>query len=495
MKKAVFVLLSLLLMVSIAAIPSDAISAKPASSSHLSAPSAIPDPKPAKELVGNILKRLEMAKQCIDRKHKAEFEAVLDLIDTLTTQAEALETEIDAYIETGKPSHSSNAVDRYGDLRKAIVESIEWLATLDVDREILQCVQERLSSTGPYLKRLYKALGGLEEVEADEGEPEDLTPAPTPSETARPPEEIEKLPGYSVKIVCGPTFGKEGVKQGAYSVVINIHNPSNKTITIWIKAVKAKSMDEARGKISGYREVKLKPGEAIKVKCSDIRNMLSPSGEAEESISAIELIDGFAVIKSTTPLHVVAIYTSETPGGSNFQVKDCSPSSAATVPLTARPTEEEVARPTTEVTPAPTEVTPSPPEEEAAKLGEIIIDPASDSNEVGTMHSITIKVFDTGGSPVPNAKVHVSQSGAHTGTIALVTGTDGKAGYHYIGQNAGTDTIVATVDNLSATAIKEWYIPETEQPETGPAKLTPPTTEPETGPADLTPTTESDLAE
>jgi hypothetical protein len=41
--------------------------------------------------------------------------------------------------------------------------------------------------------------------------------------------------------------------------------------------------------------------------------------------------------------------------------------------------------------------------------------------------------------------------------MELTTDGNGKAAYSYTGKNAGTDTIVATVDNLSAKATKEWY--------------------------------------
>ena len=96
---------------------------------------------------------------------------------------------------------------------------------------------------------------------------------------------------------------------------------------------------------------------------------------------------------------------------------------------------------------------------EDIRPGRITIDPAQDRNPVGTKHTITVTVYGTDGKPMLNVKVRINHTGAHSfNPIELTTGTDGRASYYYTGKNAGIDTIVATVDNLSATATKEWYI-------------------------------------
>jgi len=57
-----------------------------------------------------------------------------------------------------------------------------------------------------------------------------------------------------------------------------------------------------------------------------------------------------------------------------------------------------------------------------------------------------------------NARVKISHTGANSfSPIELTTDGNGKCSYYYTGKNTGTDTIVATVDNLSAKATKEWY--------------------------------------
>jgi len=99
---------------------------------------------------------------------------------------------------------------------------------------------------------------------------------------------------------------------------------------------------------------------------------------------------------------------------------------------------------------ATTDVEPTP--------ARILIDPAQARNLVGTQHTITVVVYDTNGKPMANLRIRISHTGANSfKPIELTTDGNGKASYTYTGRNAGTDNIVATVDNLSAKATKEWY--------------------------------------
>jgi len=99
---------------------------------------------------------------------------------------------------------------------------------------------------------------------------------------------------------------------------------------------------------------------------------------------------------------------------------------------------------------AVTEVKPTP--------ARILIDPAQARNVVGSQHTITVVVYDTNGKPMANVRVKISHTGANSfAPIELTTDGNGKASYNYTGKNTGTDTIVATVDSLSAKATKEWY--------------------------------------
>ena len=301
---------------------------------------------------------------------------------------------------------------------------------------------------------------------------------------------------YSVKLICGETVGKDGLEPGRYSTVINIRNSSEQPATLKIQAVEAKSLDAPGGTISPYQNVDLKPGAAIKVDCATIRKLL------ENSLpSPTAFIEGFAVINSTAPLDVFGVYTGAEPEGPIFYIQDYSPGAGSIQPTT--PPASTGAPSSTEGTSVPAEVTPqtteptvpttgstsspsdvAPATEKPQGPGTIIIEPVSARNVLGTIHVVTIKVFDTTGKSLPGAKVHISQSGTHHGEIELVTNADGKTGYQYIGKNTGTDMIVATVGNLSATATKEWYVPAVEQPTTSPTNITP---KPETGIEDLSP--------
>jgi len=95
---------------------------------------------------------------------------------------------------------------------------------------------------------------------------------------------------------------------------------------------------------------------------------------------------------------------------------------------------------------------------EQPRAGKMSISPVQARNVVGTKHTITVIVYDTNGNPMPNVRVRISHTGAHNfAPIELTTDANGRTSYSYTGTNTGTDTIVATVDNLSAKATKEWY--------------------------------------
>ncbi len=95
---------------------------------------------------------------------------------------------------------------------------------------------------------------------------------------------------------------------------------------------------------------------------------------------------------------------------------------------------------------------------EPAVAARITIEPTQDSNLIGTEHTVTVLVYDKYGNLLPNAKVTITVGGVHSlGPVTLTTNTSGKVVFEYTGKSAGTDTIVATVDGLQATAFKTWY--------------------------------------
>lgn len=95
---------------------------------------------------------------------------------------------------------------------------------------------------------------------------------------------------------------------------------------------------------------------------------------------------------------------------------------------------------------------------ERATAARIAIDPTQANNLIGTEHSVTVYVYDKYGNPMSNAQVTIVVSGVHNlSPVTLTTNTSGKVVFEYTGKNTGTDTIVATVDGLQATAFKTWY--------------------------------------
>jgi hypothetical protein len=79
----------------------------------------------------------------------------------------------------------------------------------------------------------------------------------------------------------------------------------------------------------------------------------------------------------------------------------------------------------------------------------ITIDPSQDANPIGTVHTVTITVYDAYGDPIANAKVSVSISGANSYASGTVTtNSSGKAEFEYSGKNTGSDIITASTGNI-----------------------------------------------
>ncbi len=89
---------------------------------------------------------------------------------------------------------------------------------------------------------------------------------------------------------------------------------------------------------------------------------------------------------------------------------------------------------------------------------QITISPSYGSNQVGTSHTLNIKVSKIGllGGPVGNANIYLNVTGANPSSTTLTSDSNGKATFTYTGTNIGTDTIVASAFGVSATAVKLW---------------------------------------
>jgi len=340
MRRAIFVFLSLLVALSMVAIPTDTISAKPASSPQLSPPS------PAQQLTED-----ELIEEIYDELDNAR--GLTDDRD-IKKQIAGIKKGVEAVEDLRRAGDKEGALN----LKYAIAERLEvFINQLPVASPSLTNLAAATPAANPLYDEMVNIrgkIGMLIEIEEREIPREKQPPPPT---IERPPE-MEKLIVYSAKFLCGPALGKEGVQPGSYSTAINIHNPNNGPVYLYKKAVIAKREDEPRGKISDFRRVILQADEAIEVDCIDIISLLGPEQEVELTApsqqtqtilqttavspvsSLIRFIKGFVVIYSTAPLDVVAVYTASTSVGFGLDVEYLSQSRVSTIPYTPPPEEE-----------------------------------------------------------------------------------------------------------------------------------------------------------
>jgi uncharacterized protein (DUF2141 family) len=82
----------------------------------------------------------------------------------------------------------------------------------------------------------------------------------------------------------------------------------------------------------------------------------------------------------------------------------------------------------------------------AAAPATLVLTPATDTNVVGTSHTVTATVRDEFGNPASGIIVRFSVSGANTASGNCTTGTQGLCTFTYTGTHVGTDTIGAYAD-------------------------------------------------
>lgn len=75
----------------------------------------------------------------------------------------------------------------------------------------------------------------------------------------------------------------------------------------------------------------------------------------------------------------------------------------------------------------------------------LTLDPAADTNPVGTSHTVTATLTESG-NPVANATISFTVTGANPTSGTGTTNASGEATFTYTGANAGDDTIVACYD-------------------------------------------------
>ncbi len=115
---------------------------------------------------------------------------------------------------------------------------------------------------------------------------------------------------YSAKVLCSLLLPHQdgGLARGTYRTVINIHNPTDKEITIVEKVAIADQLGADPGpfSVTPFRKTQLKPDGAVQVSCSHIAGFFCPINGVCVDFA---FLDGFLVIKSPIELDVVGVYT------------------------------------------------------------------------------------------------------------------------------------------------------------------------------------------
>lgn len=98
---------------------------------------------------------------------------------------------------------------------------------------------------------------------------------------------------------------------------------------------------------------------------------------------------------------------------------------------------------------------------------QMTLTPATDTNPVGTTHTVTATLTDDSGAPLAGRTIQFAATGANTAAGPGVTNGSGQATFTYTGHNLGDDTITAcyNADNSAdgsceavASATKKWVI-------------------------------------
>lgn len=93
---------------------------------------------------------------------------------------------------------------------------------------------------------------------------------------------------------------------------------------------------------------------------------------------------------------------------------------------------------------------------QVAAVTGVTLAPKTATNVVGTEHCVTATVVDQNNNPLEGIRVDFSVTGPNSTSGFAVTNASGQATFCYSGTNEGTDTITASVGDLSDTAAKTW---------------------------------------
>lgn len=135
-------------------------------------------------------------------------------------------------------------------------------------------------------------------------------PRAAKAQPAAPGETLKAEYQYAAKALCSLlTSHQDGtLAKGTYRTIINIHNPSDKPVTIAAKVALATAFGSEPGpfSVTPFKKAELQADGAVELSCFNIAGYFCPIDNVCVDFAFLE---GFVVIKSPVPLDVVGVYT------------------------------------------------------------------------------------------------------------------------------------------------------------------------------------------
>ena len=130
------------------------------------------------------------------------------------------------------------------------------------------------------------------------------------AEPVKPSKTIKTEYQYAAKVVCSLLLPHQDgtLARGTYRTTINIHNPTNRQITVAAKVALATQFGSEPGpfSVTPFKEAVLQPDGAVGLSCFDIAGYFCPINGLCVDFAFLE---GFLVVKSPVSLDVVGVYT------------------------------------------------------------------------------------------------------------------------------------------------------------------------------------------
>lgn len=136
------------------------------------------------------------------------------------------------------------------------------------------------------------------------------------AESGKPSETIDTEYQYAAKVACSLLLPHQDgtLARGTYRSIVNIHNSTNKEITIAAKVALATRFGSDPGPfdVTPFKGAVLQPDGAVAVNCFDVAGYFCPIDGVCVDFAFLE---GFLVVKSPVALDVVGVYTARSTDG------------------------------------------------------------------------------------------------------------------------------------------------------------------------------------